>query len=309
VNVFASDRFLQAANDAHFGGRASVVIVDVDGKRIRTLVNDGVAVTDLPFLDFFETTTEPATVKAKYAPRVVTEQIEAAAWLADVPFWPRPAPTIDWKRFDDWAAFEAHIKSNRKNLLSDTRRRERRLVEMAGELTFAVRDEDPDAFDACVRWKIEQYAASGVENALEEPKTVDMMRRLCRDGVGLVSTLRAGGRLVAAHIGLELDGRHYWWVPAYDGELSDVAPGRILLHHLMRYSYDAGDTEFDFLIGHEDYKWFYATTTRVVQEVGRAPLPRQLYRGKVDFLNAHPRSRAMLKSVKATVSGAKKATV
>lgn len=71
-------------------------------------------------------------------------------------------------------------------------------------------------------------------------------------------------------------GRLYWWVPAYDSAYSQYSPGRLLLHFLLRESFNQHHTEFDFLWGDEDYKWYYATHVRLIADLGARPFPKQL---------------------------------
>jgi CelD/BcsL family acetyltransferase involved in cellulose biosynthesis len=105
-----------------------------------------------------------------------------------------------------------------------------------------------------------------------DPRNVALFRRLRERGVLQVNSLSAGDKVLAAHFASWHDGRTTWWVPAYDPEYGKFSPGRLLLEELMKTSFERKDTEFDFLIGAEPYKFMYATHNRVIAPVGTPPL-------------------------------------
>ena len=70
-----------------------------------------------------------------------------------------------------------------------------------------------------------------------------------RRGLLAVFTLSAGQTLLSIHIEAVEDNRLYWWVPAYDPELAQYSPGRLLLENLLADSFARGHAEFDFLVG------------------------------------------------------------
>jgi CelD/BcsL family acetyltransferase involved in cellulose biosynthesis len=136
-------------------------------------------------------------------------------------------------------------------------------------VTLAVEDRDDAAVDTCIAWKVEQFR--GAARLYRDTRHATFLRALRDRGVAEVATLRAGDRLLAVHIGLRHDGRFSSWVPAYDTACGAYAPGRLLLEHLVQWSCERGDAEFDFLVGNEPYKWQYATHARLVQPLGPQP--------------------------------------
>ena len=170
------------------------------------------------------------------------------------------------------------MKSRRSNLFADARRRRRRLEERVGPLEFSFEDNRPQVLEACLGWKSDQYVASGFPDAFRTGAHADFFRRLAGAGLLRVASLSAGGRLLATHLGALEAGRFYYWIPAYDPELTFFSPGRLLLDFMLKESQARGG-EFDFLIGDEDYKWHYATHVRVVEPAGRPPLRLRALRG------------------------------
>jgi CelD/BcsL family acetyltransferase involved in cellulose biosynthesis len=138
-----------------------------------------------------------------------------------------------------------------------------------GAVTLSTNDTDDAAIDACIAWKVEQFR--GAARLYRDARHEVFFRALRDRGVAEVATLRAAGRPLAVHVGLRHEGRFSSWVPAYDTAAGAYAPGRLLLEHLVRSGYERGDTEFDFLVGNEPYKWQYATHTRLVGPLGPQP--------------------------------------
>jgi hypothetical protein len=95
---------------------------------------------------------------------------------------------------------------------------------------------------------------------------LDLLERLTRaenaEYPVRLSVLKWGEEWIAAHFGFEWQRRFYWFLPAYDVALSQRAPGRLLLAHLLQSVARQGNTEFDFLRGNESYKLNLTTTNR-----------------------------------------------
>jgi hypothetical protein len=279
MNVFSTSVFLDTVADLGFPGRPHALeIVRVGSHRFRLLVVDGRrVVTEWPFLDFFEPLPEdmPGLPRRTlgYLPVASVRSLPAEAWRPEehAP-GDLPSPYVDWTRFARWEDFTALVSSRVGNLFPDSRRKRRKLERDLGPVRFTFHDERPEVFDTCLRWKSAQYLASGYRDLFADARNVALFRRLAAAGLVRVSSLTAGERLVAVHLGALHEGRFYWWVPAYEPEAGRYSPGRLMLEALLEHGYRAGHHEFDFLIGEEDYKWHYATHTRVAGPLGTPPL-------------------------------------
>jgi hypothetical protein len=287
MNFFSSDEYLGALAEVWFPGRrCEIGVYAAEGKLFRLLAVDGVGpvVTDGPradayhFLDFLEPLASapehPATVpRVRWVPRVGLGAEPVTSASPEVPAGGRaPAPYVDWSRFPRWSSFEEHVARRRATLGPDSRRKRRRLEERFGPLRLRWDDRRPSAFDAVLAWKAEQYERTRVPDGFAIPQNVAMFRELWRRGLAVVSSLSAGERLVAVHLGVLWRRRFSSWIPAYDRAVTALSPGRLLLEDLLLESHRRGDAEFDFLLGGEPYKYHYATHRRVVGALGNAPV-------------------------------------
>lgn len=303
MSVFSTPAFLETLAELYYPGRAAAVeACRLEGRTLRLLVLDGhEVVTTAPFYDFPQPLEAPWPGPARalrYLPRAVLQTTTVEQRPAPGP-GQHPSPYVEWGRFADHAAFEALVGQRLGNLLPDSRRRQRKLERDLGPLRFTFDDQRPEVFDACVRWKSAQYRETGLPDLFARPQNVELFRRLRRRGVAVLSSLFAGDRLVAAHLGGLADGRHAWWVPAYDPALAGYSPGRLMLHEILRESHARGHREFDFLIGDEAYKFHYATHSRLIGPLGTPPLADRV------LTSLRTKTRAALEGHPALLSAAR----
>jgi CelD/BcsL family acetyltransferase involved in cellulose biosynthesis len=76
-----------------------------------------------------------------------------------------------------------------------------------------------------------------------------------------LSALLCGGLVVSAHLGFIGRGRFYYVMPAYDIRFRSLAPGHLLLDHLINRSVEDGFNVFDLGEGDFAYKRKWATHT------------------------------------------------
>ncbi|HEY9207793.1 MAG TPA: GNAT family N-acetyltransferase [Acidovorax sp.] len=152
------------------------------------------------------------------------------------------------------AGGEAHWESLRtrdKKLVSDTERRERKLVAEHGPLQFEIQSPSPmQDLESLVSLKNVQYRRTGHEGgALLDPANARLLTRLlasqdtsCQPRL---SVLRCGGQLVASHFGLQCGPLLHYWFPVYDNRFSAYSPGRILYRHILLAAQANGITCID----------------------------------------------------------------
>ncbi len=287
TNVFSSTPFLESLAAAHFPGeRCTIETFRLEGQRFRLLVAGGRPVVEVPWMDFVEPLDEPASPGAAadrrlaWLPNCALATLTVPEWKAGPGTQPErmPSPFIDWRQFPTFAAFDER-PDNGGRTGGERRRRFRRIEKAYGDARYTFHDTDPVAFEQCIAWKRAQYKATGIGgDALADPRAVRLFREMLDRGLIAVSTLRGGDTLLAVHIGAIWDGRLYWWVPSYDAEHGRLGPGRVLLETMLEDSYARGHREFDFLLGDEEYKWWYSTHTRVVGPRGTPPLSLRVRR-------------------------------
>jgi CelD/BcsL family acetyltransferase involved in cellulose biosynthesis len=76
---------------------------------------------------------------------------------------------------------------------------------------------------------------------------------------GLMMTLRAGGRLVAGHFGVRLNGHFHSWISSVDPEAAAAGVGNTLLLHAVKAMPGVELEVFDMGTGHGRYKEPFCT--------------------------------------------------
>ncbi len=276
VNFFSSPAFLETIAECLYPGeRSEIRPVAVGGQQYDALFIGGRCKTELPFCDFFEPRSErSAHAKAEpFLPAVCQRTIDVSGW-PDAGRGFTPAPYTDFTRF---ASFEELVRyaSGRSSRAFEAQKRKRRKLEReVGPVRIVYRAEPTETalVELCMRWKSAQYQRSNYVDVFASAKLRRLFLRLFEQGAITVSALYVGDRPAAIHLGPVTDARFYYWVPAYDTELQLYSPGVILMEELMRDSMSSGGREFDFLIGGEDYKFYYATHVRLIGSAGKLPL-------------------------------------
>ena len=173
--------------------------------------------------------------------------------------------------------------------------------------------------------KARQYRAAGRLNLFAIDCYSEFYRRMTTrhhpSGLVHVAALVLDEQALATHWGCVHNGRFVYLMPSYDAAWGKLSPGRLLLDHLIEWSFCQGLREFDFTIGDEPYKatfcnvsdglyrriaarsplgwayWLKATWPTPIQELRGLVLPsrRPLMRRGRDT-NAGPPSRPRLKT-------------
>ncbi len=137
---------------------------------------------------------------------------------------------------------EAHwewLRTQDKKLVSDTERRERKLVAEHGPIQFEMQSKMPEQdLDVLVDLKNAQYQRTGHDGgALLYPANARLLSRLLTSTDSnchpQLSVLRCGDQWVAGHFGLQCGPLLHYWFPVYDNRFSAYSPGRILYRHVL----------------------------------------------------------------------------
>jgi CelD/BcsL family acetyltransferase involved in cellulose biosynthesis len=158
-----------------------------------------------------------------------------------------------------WESFWAEKITRRHS--ADSRRQHRRLAEL-GEPRFVVAATVEQALaitDAMLAQKSRRYRETGRDDPLRSEAYRDFYRSATRryHGCGLihVAALMLDDRVLATHWGAVWKGRLVSLMPSFEGgEWARYSPGRLLLEHLLEWSFEHGLREFDLTIGDEPYK-------------------------------------------------------
>jgi CelD/BcsL family acetyltransferase involved in cellulose biosynthesis len=139
----------------------------------------------------------------------------------------------------------------------------RKMAREIGPVELEIDCRDPALLEQTIRWKREQYQRTDILDLF----TPDWTRQLLReffDGEtqsdipgnsrGMLSVLRAGDQIVAAHYGILEDGLLHYWFPAYDQNYAKYSPGTALFTAIVAEATDHGIHCIDMGYGEQPYK-------------------------------------------------------
>lgn len=292
MNLYTSADYLDAVATVYFPSEeSSVEDYAIAGKafRLLTVAGRGPLVRQ-PFLDLHEPVQVLPGKPLRWLPDV-SHGLVALEEFRQNPAWKKfsAAPTTLWKDFPAWGDYLDLLR--RRRVLSDDLRRRRRLQEAAGALEFQADDLGADVLPTTFEWKAAQWRAAGIRDLFARRQNRDFFHELRSRGLLRASSLRAGGRLLATWLGAVFQQRWYGWVFAFNPEpaLAKYSVGRQLLYPMLEESHRAGHAEFDFSIGDEPYKRFFATHVRAVAPVGVPSLPTRVRSIAKEILRESPR--------------------
>jgi hypothetical protein len=143
----------------------------------------------------------------------------------------RPSPFVDTS--GGLEGYLGRASRSGKDNMGQARRRAAKAERTHGAVRFVADAVDPEALDQVIELKRAQYAATGARDYFAEPNRSALLTRLLhtRDSSfgGVLSTLRAGPHLVAAHFGMRSGSVLHWWFPVYDPVFAHLSPGWMLL--------------------------------------------------------------------------------
>lgn len=142
-------------------------------------------------------------------------------------------------------SWEAALDAKRRH---EVRRKRRRYEREVGEPEFVAGSDYFDAFVALHRSAEGDkggFMTDDMERFFADLRTVPGAR---------IDALVTGGRVSAAAFGFEDGDAYYLYNSAYDRSLGALAPGIVLIDHLIGRTMRSGRTRFDFLKGSEPYK-------------------------------------------------------
>jgi CelD/BcsL family acetyltransferase involved in cellulose biosynthesis len=179
--------------------------------------------------------------------------------LADFTSWiesRRPSPFVDTS--GGLEGYLGRASRSGKDNMGQARRRTAKAERTYGTVRFVADDVDPEALDRVIELKRAQYAATGARDYFAEPDRRDLLTGLLRTRDssfgGILSTLRAGPHLIAAHFGMRSGNVLHWWFPVYDPAFAHLSPGWMLLRELVVAAPELGITRIDLGRGDDEYK-------------------------------------------------------
>jgi CelD/BcsL family acetyltransferase involved in cellulose biosynthesis len=168
---------------------------------------------------------------------------------------------------EGWLAGRPHTRK----FFKDKERARRAAERDLGPLEFQLEDDTPGLLPFVIAHKRDQYRRTARHDVFGCGWTGDLLRRLWDERTpefgARISTLRAGGRLIAAEFGLRAGPVRHIWFPVYDPDLSRWGPGTLLMIAMFKAAADdVSLSELDFGREGEAYKRYYADPGEMVYE-------------------------------------------
>lgn len=166
--------------------------------------------------------------------------------------------------------FEAYVASRDGRFLKDKRRRRRAFEREHGTLSFSLLPATRDDVAMIVERKRAQIARTHQYDVFACGWTVSLLERLVdasAEDFGLrTATLRAGGRVVAAELGLLSGARYHLWFPVYDPAFARYSPGALMTLDTLEALAGLGVSRVDFGVDADSYKRDFADPVETVFE-------------------------------------------
>ena len=158
-----------------------------------------------------------------------------------------------------------------KKFLNDIYRQIRRLKKL-GKLKFLVisnQSEKKEYTDLMIKLKSIQYKKSG--GGLFKIRGYEKMYRDILDNKELLnclhlSALLVGNNVIAVHYGFLFKNILYYVMPVYNRNWFQYSPGNVLLHYLIKESFNQNFDYLDFTEGNNNYKKIWANQSYNIYE-------------------------------------------
>ena len=192
-------------------------------------------------------------------------RVERTAWL------------IKLENYSNWDTYASQRLTH--NLVRNQRKRWRRVAQLPGDVRLRMA-ETPEQIDAVLNWlfmrKMSWLRSRGISTRqFARPEYQDFVRQTVMDAhaAGGLFAGRLGSETmtISASFGYAHEGRYISQSFAYDPEFHTLSPSRLLLETVIRWCFDRGLKEFDFLPGDTAYKADWSDATMAVSEY-RVPL-------------------------------------
>lgn len=164
----------------------------------------------------------------------------------------------------------AALKAANPKRYKNWKRLQSKLEREYGELELRPGAVSQADLDQLICWKRDQYHRSGLHDVLR-PDWARALHQCAfeqRDGElrGVLTTLHAGGRLVAGHFGVAAHGVHHTWLSAMDPDCASAGPGQVLMLMLPEVMSQLGLQTYDLGPGYTHYKAPFCTGEVTVGE-------------------------------------------
>jgi CelD/BcsL family acetyltransferase involved in cellulose biosynthesis len=185
---------------------------------------------------------------------------------------------------DYWLGLTKHFRT-------DSERQLRRLEREKGAVSYQEPTDLTELnhyLELLIKWHLERRSKiKGSYSLFEDTTRVefykDLALRFFSTGWLSMIGMRSGAETVAVNFGFNYAGKHFAVIPTFSEAYSRYSPGRLLLIHLVKESFDRGFKEFDMCYGDEGYKFSFKPQTRRLWSVTAYQPTMRGYTGKIWF--------------------------
>lgn len=171
---------------------------------------------------------------------------------------------------EGFSGYRRDMKESGRGRISRSEQNQRRLNRRFSEVVFTTHRPNENDLATLLAWKREQRARTGFTGHYSAPWENDLIRRLAFSDEaafsGVLSTLHADGKLIAAELGLRSRSVWHGWIPSYAPEFSALSPGHVLFLHMLKASDEMGISRMDLGKGLARYKQELMTGYRRICE-------------------------------------------
>lgn len=169
---------------------------------------------------------------------------------------------------DGGQAYLAGLRERRAEFVRRTERKRRKLESQYGPVRFTANAKNGGDFQQMLAWKRAQLKRSGQPAIWNTPWVAEVLARTFdRHSVflsGVMFTLHAGEKLVAANYFLRSEAVMHDWIMAHDPAFEPYSPGVLLALLSVEWAGDNGVDEVDFGPGDYQFKRQLATGQRML---------------------------------------------
>ena len=185
------------------------------------------------------------------------------------------SPAVDLSM--GYEAYARELRRGGSRVIGKVESSGRKLEREVGPLRYVAHAAEPEVLADLMRCKSAQYRRGGWADIFALPWVARLLGRIhatrTEEFAGVLSALYAGGRLVAAHMGMRSRTIWHYWFPCFRREFAAYSPGLVLLLEMIRSAEPLGLKLLDFGRGDNPYKRRFMNTAIPIAE-GVVTLPR-----------------------------------
>ncbi len=157
-----------------------------------------------------------------------------------------------------YEAYAASQGKSWKSAMKAMRRRWRKTEREIGPIRVTYHDASDDMYARHKAMKNALYDKLRVRSVLDVPWVSDALDTIRKtqtpEFAGVMTTVHAGDRLMAAHFGMRSKTVWHWWFSSYDLAMANYGSGIILINEALRIAHEHGLHIIDFGRGEAEYK-------------------------------------------------------